>query len=86
MRMIGHVIGASTTVATRRSVIFSCEGAELRLTFCVAPSRSASDTRLSVVAPAAAAPADLKNVRRSKCRRTDAFMDAPPRTLAARRW
>src|SRR5262249_61314799 len=72
--MSGQVNGASTTVAIRRSVILSCEGAELRLTLCVAASRSASVTSVVAAAPAAAVAADLKKARRSSRRRTAGFM------------
>ena len=34
MRMIGHRIGAPTTVATRMSVILRSEGFEFVFTFC----------------------------------------------------
>src|SRR5271165_3064408 len=60
MRIIGSVIGAPRKVATRRSVIFSCEGFEFLLTFCTAPSRVSSDQK----DVAAAAPANLKRERR----------------------
>ncbi len=59
MRMIGQVMGARETTATRRSVIFRSEGLEPVLTFCTAPSSVLS------VHNAAAAPAALRrNPRR----------------------
>src|ERR1700688_248751 len=61
MRMMGSVIGAPRTVATRRSVIFNCEGFEFLLTFCTAPSRVSSDQK----EVAAAAPANLNRERRA---------------------
>jgi hypothetical protein len=64
--MIGQVIGAPTTVATRRSVILSCDGIDLGLTFWTVASRSRGASQPMAEAPAAAAPADLKNVRRSR--------------------
>src|SRR5712691_12961358 len=64
MRMIGHVKGAPVTTAMRRSVILSCEGMELLLTPCIAPSRVASGTTRAAPRPAAAAPSFRKKDRR----------------------
>src|SRR6186997_523578 len=75
--MIGHVIGAFSTTATRRSVILSCDGIEFFWTFCGAASRSASVTRPKADAPAAALPMVVKNERRSSRRSTAGFI-APP--------
>ena len=58
MRMIGHVIGALTTTATRRSVIFSADGSDARLTFDCTNAAAASACRRSpdsAMAPAAPA-------------------------------
>ena len=87
MRISGQVMGAPTIVATRRSVILSSEAIELRLTFWTAPSSSASPRMPMAEAPAAAAPADLKKVRRSSWRCTDGFMGSEgekPRVLGFR--
>jgi hypothetical protein len=84
MRTSGQVIGAPTTVATRTSVILSCEGSERRFTFWTAPSRSASVRRPKAEAPAAAPPADLKNARRSSWRLTAVFMVASRSAVSAR--
>jgi hypothetical protein len=59
------------------SVIFSCEGIELRWTFWGCASRSASVSRPKADAPAAALPMDVKNERRSSRRSTAGFI-APP--------
>ena len=64
MRMSGHVIGAPTMVATRKSVILSCDGIEFGLTLWTVASSSSLPRKPIADAPAAAAPADLKNVRR----------------------
>jgi hypothetical protein len=66
MRMIGHVIGALATTATRRSVILSAEGSDARFTFdCTIAAFSAalaSEARANVAAaaPPATVPTDLK--------------------------
>src|SRR5262245_29179305 len=73
MRMIGQVNGARSTTATRRSVMRSCDGLELRLTFWTAPSRSAS-VRIPADAAPAASPTDLKKERRPISFSTQAFM------------
>ena len=71
MRMSGHVIGAPTTTAKRRSVIFSADGSEERLTLdctsAAAASALASGDSMKVAAVTApvAAPTDLKKSRRS---------------------
>src|SRR5581483_2390464 len=58
MRMIGQVIGARATVATRKSVIFRSDGFEFVLTFCGSASSVSSSHALSrAVGHAAAAPA-----------------------------
>ena len=52
MRMIGHRIGAPTTVATRMSVIFSSDGLELVLTRdCQASSCSSAQKVAAAAAP-----------------------------------
>src|SRR3989441_7388617 len=76
MRMIGQVMGARVTTATRRSVILSSDGIELLLTFWPAPSRSSSERRLAAPSPAAAAPSLLKKDRRPTRSRTALFMVA----------
>src|SRR5438445_12328841 len=65
MRMIGQLKGALTTVATRRSVIFSSDGLELVLTFF----GYASVGSPAMKALPSAAAEDFKTPRRSnKCR------------------
>ena len=76
MRMIGQVMGARVTTATRRSVILSSEGIELLLTFWTAPSRFSSERRLAAPSPAAAAPSLPKKARRPTRSRTARFMVA----------
>src|SRR5437016_2496992 len=64
MRIIGSVIGAFATVATRRSVIFSSEGLEFVFTFCGTASRVSSAQK-----PAPANPASpFKKPRRPAAR------------------
>ena len=46
MRMIGQVIGAPTTTAKRRSVIFSADGSDERLTLDCTSAEAASALRL----------------------------------------
>src|SRR5258706_15612644 len=75
--MSGHVIGAFSTTATRRSVILRSDGIELRCTFAGAASMSASVRRPNAEAPAAALAMDVKNERRSRRRSTAGFMAAP---------
>src|SRR5205809_2636905 len=77
MRMIGQVMGARVTTATRRSMILSSEGMELLLTFWTAPSRSSSDRRRVAPSPAAAAPSLLKKDRRPTRSCTARFMLPP---------
>src|SRR5919109_1101157 len=82
MRMIGHVIGAPAITATRRSVIFSADGSDARLTLvCTSPAAaSAAASPVNAIAPAALTPTVLKNDRRStgagasSIRRTARFM------------
>jgi hypothetical protein len=62
--MIGQVIGALTTTANRRSVIFKADGSEDRLALdctsadAASARASAVSTSAAVVAEAAAAPID----------------------------
>jgi hypothetical protein len=65
--MSGTVIGAPLITATRRSVIFSCEGMELRWTFLTAPSTSSAVSQPVAPTPAAAMPKDLKKDLLSHC-------------------
>ena len=53
MRMMGQVMGARATVATRMSVIFSSEGLELVFTFCGSASRVWSAQKPAPMAAAA---------------------------------
>src|SRR5689334_21204089 len=53
MRMIGHVIGARATVATRRSVILSADGFELVFVFCGSASSIWSAQKPAPSTPAA---------------------------------
>src|SRR5579862_8311801 len=60
MRISGQVIGAPPTTATRRSVILSAEGCELRLVFCTAASSVSSAQKSAPKRP----PAAVRNDRR----------------------
>src|SRR5579884_192938 len=62
IRIIGQVMGARTTVATRMSVIFSSEGFELVFVFWGRASRRLSVQRL----PMEKRPAAFKKLRRAK--------------------
>src|SRR6476661_3252165 len=64
--MIGTVIGAPAITATRKSVIFSAEGSDDRLTFDWTKEEAASAAAFpfSAIAPAAVRPSVLKNERR----------------------
>jgi hypothetical protein len=64
MRMIGHVMGALPTTATRRSVILRSDGFDAVVTFWSVASASLSVAKENAVVPAAASPADLKKWRR----------------------
>src|SRR5262245_58305459 len=100
MRMIGHVIGALTMTATRRSVIFSSDGFDAVRTCCVMASRSSWVTNpdaptlaaptlaapaLAAPSPAAAAPTRFTNSRRSNRRATEGFI-APPVQVCEQRY
>src|SRR5678815_2238750 len=79
MRMIGLVMGARATTATRRSVIFKSDGLELVLTFWGRASRISRPQ-----SPAAAAPAADRRKLRRAC--TRGFLDtdiAPPENESA---
>jgi hypothetical protein len=84
--MIGHVMGAFSTTATLRSVIFSAEGSEARFTFdwtsAAAASASRVDVAPSATTPPTAAPIDVKKPRRSSRRATAGFMNGPRRGKA----
>ena len=83
MRINGHVIGAFSTTATRRSVICSFDGSEARLTlFCTKLAAASAEAAGDIAAAApAVSPRVRKNERRStsagagvSCSRTLAFM------------
>ena len=78
MRMSGQVIGASPTIATRRSVILSSEGLEAGLTLPRAASASRSVAKPTAPAPAAAIPTDLKKDRRPTRASTRRLHGEPP--------
>src|SRR6478672_12659364 len=67
MRISGHVIGALTTTAIRRSVIFSAEGSDARLTLACTTlaAAAAAASPLSVNVAEAVKPKVLKKERRS---------------------
>src|SRR5690349_5250940 len=71
MRIRGHVIGAFSITATRRSVILSAEGSDARFTLeatnaaAVSAFATPGRDRCTIVAPVAASPSVLKNDRRS---------------------
>src|SRR2546430_6030941 len=67
MRMMGHVIGALTTTAKRRSVILSADGSDARFTLACTrfAAASAAASPVNAIAPAAPRPTVLKNERRS---------------------
>ena len=74
MRMTGLVKGTPRSVATRRSVIFSSDGLEALLTFCVAASTSSLlMKKLARLIPAAAVLVDFKNDRQSNRFLSDGF-------------
>src|SRR5438067_3742516 len=76
MRINGHVIGAPTTTAVRRSVILRADGSDARLTPVCTKSAAASAAAfpVSAMAPTAPRPSVLKNDRRLTSRGVSSSM------------
>src|SRR3954447_8542342 len=86
--MIGQVIGALTTTATRTSVIFSADGSEARRTFdwtseAAAAACASTDSSGTAAAAPAATPTNLKKPRRSTYCRAARFIALLPALRSA---
>ena len=90
-RMMGTVKGAPVTTATRKSVIFSADGSDARLTFDCTKSAAVAAAASPVIAIAAPTPIPrrLQNDRRStpgllssRSARMAGFMRSPPSDMS----